>query len=350
MPDEDQNIGTTPDNTPSPESSPAEIPTETSDPSTELVQQTPAEATPLQTVGDAWNAFAKTRQESKEGFQRPQNPNQPPVKQGRDYSGLDQNEVAWFKNMGGLAFDELKPRYLEFKKLKAEHETLKQNFEQNSKSSFFEHDQAYQLTPEYQSHTANLNQLNAEASHWQAQLEAIRSGQPWQPLIQDEKGNVIIGEPQEASPRGEAVIMNALTQAHILKTDISNKLQGIQSSFKSQHQGFMSKLQEVDKYIFQGADQTVLEKAMATKLPMFPAHMHGNPLVKSLAKSLAVIDGLIIMLNEKKSAATTQTIKARTQANGGPSSGAVQPASATHGQTVGNVWDEFKKARMGGLA
>lgn len=307
--------------------------------------------TPINTVGDALKAFQSERERaalqqfpSKVPTPKPSTPNP------RDYSGLEPEEVAYFKQMGNSAFNALKPKYLEWKQLRGEVENLRKSSAETTKHSFFEHEEAYQLTPEFRSISSNLNQIQAETSHWQKQLANIRAGQPWHPIVLNEKGEPVIGEAQEAGPEGESVVLNALMQAHSIRSDLSNKLGNIQSSFTNQHKSFISNLTKIEKDIFQGADEKALSDAMNSKLPMFPQYMHGNPLVRSLAKSLAVIDGLISMLNEAKSSKATASIKAATAASAGPKGSDTMSVGVKPGETVGNVWDEFKKARVTGLA
>jgi len=351
MPDEDQNTGIT--ETAAPETEmPLETPDQTiqgeqSPPETrsdEAETQVEAPEPKANSVGAALDAFAKSKTET--GFETLAKPVTP---KARDYSDLPPEMVPLFKKMGDRSFDAFKPMYLEHQKLKKEFEALKATSEQSSKASFFDHEEAYQLSPEYKHLSQNSSLLDAEINHWQQQLVNIREGKKWQPIVLDDKGNPVIGAEEDPSPRAEAYIINGLNQAHNLKIDVNNKLQGIKGTFSAQHKGFVSGLQAVEKKVFEGADQATLEKAMATKLPLFPAYLHNRPEIRALAKALAVIDGMAMLLNEKKAAATTAGIKARTQTNGGPRGGELQPGNGK-ATSVGAVFDEFKRAKMEGVA
>lgn len=352
MPDEDQNIGTSAETAPSaaePSSTQEAAPSTETSSSQQVTEgsdeQTPAAEVKLNTVGAALDAFKKasgdqSHQQQQPSFQRPN---------ARDYSGLTAEEIPLFKKMGDVAFATLKPQYLEYKNLKVEHEKLKKQYEEGSKASFYDNEEAYQLTPEYKGLSANVNQLSAEIDHWQKQLASVRANEPWTPLVLDSKGNVVIGAPQEASPQAEATIVNQLMQGHSLKTSVADKLQQLQSNFSSQHKGFVSKISEVEAKIFEGADPKALEQAMQTKLPLFPPYLHNQPMVRTIAKLLAVNEGLIVMLNDAKAASNTNRLKANTVRAAGPNGGQVQ-VTGTKGNSVGSILDEFHKAKAMGVA
>lgn len=359
MPDEDQNIGTstevseaTPlESTQQESSSTQESPSVESQAPENTEAEAPAvSAPPLEnTIGAALDAFKKEKNTGTPQFPGKAAPAAPPVRQARDYSGLTPEEVAWFKKMDNQAFNALKPQYLEFKKLKTEHETLKQQYDSATKTTFFEQEGAYKLTPEYEHLSSNVNLLDAEISHWEEQLGRIAAGEQWIPIELDSKGNPVLGAPRDASSQAQGQVVAALTKANVLRSDISGKLSSLQDKFTTQHKGFVTKLAEVEKDIFKGGDPKALDAAMRTKLPLFPQHLHNNPLVQSLAKAAAVIEGLVLMLNQQQSAAATSTIKARTAANAGPRAGEVQPGTVK-GEKVGSILDEFHKGRAMGYA
>jgi len=316
--------------------------------------KTQVQAEPKATVRDAVKAFTDFSQKAKDGgFERlaPTKPVQPQPQHpnSRDYSGLPEDKIPLFKNMSNAAFAELKPLFLEHAKLKEENTKLKSDFDVASKSSFFENEQAYQVTPEYKQYTANISQLDAEMNHWQEQLANIREGKPWAPLVYDPQGNVVVGQERPATIRDEASIVNAMTKGHILKQDISNKLSALQNSFMTGHKSFTAKFQETVDKVFEGADKEVLDKAMQSKLSLFPSYTHGNPLVKGLATAIAVIEGMGILLEEAKASATTEKLKTRTMTSAGPSNGSMG-TGASKGEKVDDIMKEFERAKALGVA
>lgn len=362
MPDEDQNTGTSTETGTSPEQS--------SSPSTEVQSAAPetsllpdassveapdfnqnngdanqeGEATPGEKVSDALAAFQRANGNA------PAKPvghsgNQPYQKTGRDYSGLDENEVRLFKKMGDESFRILKPQYLEAKQLRAEHEKLRADMEMASKASFFEREDAYEVMPEYKHEMQNVAILDNEISHWQNQIAAIREGQDWVAIIgYDNTGRPQYSAPQKPTPQAEAQIVNAITQGHVYKSNCLSKVENLKSKFSNDYKGFVGKLKEVENNLFPGTDTKVLEQAMEKKLPLFPSYTHANPIVRSLAKALVVIDGLTMLLNEKKTANTTAALKNKTAAAAGPRGGTLAPGN-TKPQTVGAAMDEFRRMR-----
>lgn len=345
MPPEDQNTGTSPE-TPTTEQEVSSTAQDTSSVSQET--STESQSTSQDnSVGAALSAFDALRAQE----QGVQPVSSAPVQRppSRDFSDLPPEVVPWFKKMGDHAFNGLKPIYLEYLQLKKDHTDLKKQHEESSKSSFFEHENAWQLTPEFNEHVAQHNQATREINHWTEQLALIEDGQEWTPIVLDDKGNPVLGEPEPASPRAKAEVLNALLVANNYKTQSEDKITALKANFSSQHKNFAKSITDIREKVFQGADQKQLDAAMRSKLPLFPSYMHGQPLVQTLATALAVIDGLFAMLEGQKSAAVTNQIKKSTTTTAGPTNGMIRtPAKA--GETVDSVMKQFEKARALGIA
>ena len=116
-----------------------------------------------------------TKEEVKTEEQK--SPEEPPTqpgevgRPGRDYSGLSEREVQMFKGMTRTAFETLKPIYLEHKQLKDEIKTRDTRIKalEDSKetlpSSWYEHENAYVLSPEFAQLSSNLDTSQAIAKH-----------------------------------------------------------------------------------------------------------------------------------------------------------------------------------------
>lgn len=272
-----------------------------------------------------------------------------PTRPSRDLSGLDEQEAKLFKGMSNAAFAHLKPVYLEHKKLKADFEALKAQNENLSKESFYEHQDAYQLAPEYQQATQNLQIVDREVTFWKQQLAAIRNGAKWTALVgYDKDGRPQLVPDQEPTPEAEADILGAMQNAFAIKGELSNKISGLKTTFSQQHKNYLNGVASVEKEIFKGVDQETLNKAMAKKITIFPEHRRNVPEVKIIAKLLAVLDGYQLMLDEKKAAAVTAEAKTKTAINGGPTNGRLNPAMSK-GNTVDSVIKEFNDAKAKGV-
>lgn len=279
----------------------------------------------------------------------PTTPETPLHRPSRDLTGLDEQEAKLFKGMSNAAFAHLKPLYLESKKLKSDYEALKAQNENLSKESFYEHQDAYQLAPDYQHATQNLQVVDREIAFWKQQIAAIRNGTKWTALVgYDKDGKPQFAPDQEPTPEAEADILGAMQNAFAIKGELSNKVNSLKTTFSDQHKRYLSGVQSVEKEIFKGVDQETLNKAMAKKITLFPEHRRNVPEVKIIAKLLAVLDGYQLMLDEKKAAAVTAEAKTKTAINGGPTNGRLNPG-ISKGNTVASVMDEFNKAKAAGV-
>lgn len=312
-------------------------------------QETPeTQETELNTIGAALDAFEKVKSgaplavsQGAQGAQGVQGQHR-----ARDYSGLDEVEIAWFKRMGNEAYANLYPRYLESKKHKETIDRLNKELEASRGAHFFEQDGAWTLMPEYRQIEQSVNRLNAEASHWQEQLRLIEEGQEWTPLVLDPQGNVVLGAPQPASTAAKAEIMGALNKAYSYAANAQNQLQAFQGQFKEKHSNFVKSLNGLREQIFKGADLTKLEKAAAPKLEMFPAHMRTRPEVRALAEALVLIEGLTAMVNTSRANKASMQIKSNIASAAGPNGSRVAQGSGK-GETIGSVLNQFKKLKTG---
>jgi hypothetical protein len=240
--------------------------------------------------------------------------------------------------------------FLEHKTLTEENAQLKKDIITANQASTYDNPESYTLSDEYKHHTNNLSLLDAEMNHWQEQLAHIRAGEPWNPLVYNEKGVPVIGEPRDPSVRAESQVMGALMKGHTLQNNLSDKLEELKTSHSNQHKEFLNGFQKTVDELFKGAKKEDLDKAMASKLPMFPRHTHSNPLVKGLATATALIDGLIALLDEEKGKNNVASIKSRTMVNAGPSAGAINRTGNAKTASVGDALKEFEKAKALGLA
>lgn len=267
----------------------------------------------------------------------------------RDFTGLDEEEIPYFRKMGNAAFAYFKPRYLNAKTLQEENEKLKKNMEVASKASFFDHPEAYRLTPEYQDCVQQRQISSFEIDHWRQCLAAIRAGEKVSVLTgYDQQGQPIYSQPLDPDASLEADVTNALIKANANLSRAQDKAESLKTSFSAQHKTFVADMDKVRGEIFKGVDPTKLEKASKAKLSMFPAYLHGRPEIQTIASLLAVIDGYSMLLEKRRAQNVTQTAKARTATNGGPRTAKLQ-GGAGKSNTVGSVLDEFERAQQRGV-
>lgn len=276
----------------------------------------------------------------------------PPAAQApgyRDYSGLNAEDRPLFERMSNEAFSKLKPHYLESIKWKAELDQLRAENAEIKGKHFYEQDNAYQLTPEYQTISAEANFLDQEIGHWEQQRANIRAGRPWSRLVKDAQGNVVVeSNAIEVTDdnREQCVdfVNDKLNEGRGYRNEYSARLGAFHEKFKGEHGNYVKSFDAMEQKLLGGADQAKLEKAAATKMALFPKHMQGRREIKSFAKALVVIDGLLAMLSQRNGSAATQQIVAATAASAGPTGQQVQPANG-RADTVGAVQDDFERMK-----
>lgn len=272
----------------------------------------------------------------------------------RKYDGLNAEDRTIFERMSNEAYNKLYPHYLESIKWQQELAALKKEREEITGKHFYEQDNAFQLVPEYQELSSGAQQINAEVAHWQQQLDNIEQGKPWSELIMDDKGQVFVGQPKEVTQetigRAKAFVTSKLTEGFGYRNQINTQLMSFQDKFKGEHGNYLKSFDQLENKIFAGADQKKLDGAMKEKLKLFPKHMQGRREIKSFAKSLALIDGLLFMLTQKSAAANTQAIKQQTAQANGPTGESIQAPSGNGADTVGSVFDSFDRMKKSGWA
>lgn len=337
MQDEDLEAGTTDlDSTIDPVETPTEAPEEGSQETPEIVHDT----TQINPVSDALKTFEQ------ELGGAPVQPGQPqPPKLSRKYDGLDPDEIPIFKHMHNQAYNAFYPKYLESKKLKQEHEQLRQQFEEASKMHFYEQEGAWKLAPEYNDLSSHQDQISREVSYWEQQLESIKAGETWRPLHVNAEGQLYQGNPVEATPQAEAMVMSKISKGHSIINDVSNRLAQFEEGFKGKHQTFVAKLKDIEAQVVGKENLEKVSKLSEKKLAMFPRMLQGRPEVQMLAKLMVINEGLIAMLRSQKGANTSNIIKQTTSRNSSvpkpAGSGADKPG------TVGDIVNQFERAKQG---
>lgn len=253
--------------------------------------------------------------------------------QARDYSGLEPDEIRLFKAMSNEAFSKLLPIYKASKNPpeNTELKTLKEQLEAANKSRWYDHEQAYTLSPDYANVKSNLDDLSFEENYWQQQLAAAEDGKPVQFLVKkNDDGTYLTGEEQPPTPQVKAQLIAAMTRASQYKTTVSEKLQSLQASYKNNWKSYHSNLEAVDKAAFNSLDMNHpgVKTEYNNWLNKFPAETRGQLQTQMLAKSMVVIQGLIQQLNQKNVTGQVNTAVNRTAKATGPGS-ATRIASST---------------------
>lgn len=142
----------------------------------------------------------------------------------RDYTGYTPEEIEIFKQMSHPAFEFVD-------------KTLKKNKELMNRGSeqFFQHPQAFILSPDYQKTQVDLHLANREAQYWQQHLESAISGKPFKQIIGWKDGTLEpIFSDQEIVPnqRIEEACRQSLIKCNGVVDQLKSKMNGFGSEYK----------------------------------------------------------------------------------------------------------------------
>lgn len=251
-------------------------------------------------------------------------PTKPEVKskaQPRVLDDLDEPLRPVFKNMSNDSFNTLKPIILQAKKDAAKIAELNAALEDSKKGkipdSYYEHEMAYVLTPEFSELSATVDTAQNVHSHWERQLSDIRSGaESYIPLVRDAQGNIVQGQPIK-------VDKHTLTQLEGVRNEVQNfylaqkaKMDGMASSHRERVNSHKSWVNDFNAKAFPAFDTDATLKGLAADtVKTFPAIFHNNPL-------MPVVSRLMVL-----SAQLGQALKAAQTAK--PAAAKPQPSAAT---------------------
>lgn len=124
----------------------------------------------------------------------------------RDYTGFSEQEQYFLKNMSKEAYEYVAPILRERKNSGQQQQPVNQHF--------FQHPQAYVLSPEYQQLQSEVSYAQAEGRAWMNELIKAQKGEMWKPLV---GVNQQTGEFQYGPERQPTVEDIEMIRASVLK-------------------------------------------------------------------------------------------------------------------------------------
>lgn len=162
------------------------------------------------------------------------------VKEKRDYTGFDKEDVEILKKLPNIAFKHTVPA---LKKFYAERERAK-GYEQELitlkkdpsrlPETWYTHEQAYTLSPSYQKVAVNLSRAEYEMNFWEQQLIKVKSAQPWNNLTYA-NGQYGQGDDIDPSPEAEFKLQRAYNQAAQFVNKFQREIEGLQKQFTDEY-------------------------------------------------------------------------------------------------------------------
>lgn len=180
--------------------------------------------------------------------------------------GIPETAQGLFKQMANPAKEfviaELKRRGKEVEEFKAkvsELEASKQEVKDGLPQGWYEHEEAYTITPEFKQLSQTFKQVSSIEEHYRQQLIAIKEGEDWDNLVVNKDGS--IGQVKlKASPQADAFVMGKIQEAYTTRRELENKEVQMAQAFKQNaynHKAGIQKLE--DDYFPQYADRKAFE-------------------------------------------------------------------------------------------
>lgn len=252
----------------------------------------------------------------------------------RDYSDLDEAEKQIFQRMSNDAYNKLLPIYKEHKELKPKFEKLQKDASSYKDARWYDHENAYMLSPEVSNLQTQYNNLQFEEKYWQDQLAKLRAGQPANRLI-IQNNQYGAGDEMPAGGQAEAEVLSNLQKAQIYQQQIMQNMQGFAENFKGRYKTMQQQLSDYGTKLFGQLPPELDNKAKAV-LESFPAEVRGRAEYNLLSKAAVVINALMARLNE---------VERRNKVVGRTVQGPLSSQQVPGGQSSGNqdVWSEFRR-------
>lgn len=287
----------------------------------------------------------------------------------RDYTPFKtifgEESVAEFKKMGNDAFNKLKPivaKVIETEKLtKDQADEIKRLREGRVPDSYYEHEGAFTLSPEFAEASSLAFTAEQITGHWENQLNKIRAGEDsYQELTYNAQGQIALTGPIKITPQAEAKILRALSQTQNQAITLRAQLQNIQQTHVVRSQEAKTNLSNWEKQAFATFEKPEYAPMITDtiKAHLHPA-FHANPLAKSWAKMFLAASALVKKVQSAPAVVTQQ--QATVTSNGQVATNRVAAAdvraagpvaSAHAGASVKKnrddvTFDDFKNAENG---
>ncbi len=279
----------------------------------------------------------------------------------RDFTGLEgltDGEKHLLKNMSLPSFEYVKSQMVKrdtaLKESKERISALEKSVADISKekhipANWYEHEQAYVLSPEYGKSFQAKNDALQMHNYWQQQFVRVRAGEQWTDLRQgpDGKWSEVVMEP---SAQAEATLMHRVNQAAQTAANEDVKLASIQSGFKAQVEGTRNLIKSREDVVFPAftKDAKLIETSphcVSMKAALKEAALDGNPLASTLVKYHHYHMELLKDYRTLRQEVEAKKVAVTERAKGGPTSSEINRGSNTTGGKTAETYKmgTFKK-------
>lgn len=260
-------------------------------------------------------------------------------KDGRDYSDIPEEDKAVWRSMSNDSFNKLKPIYLEHQKQKIELEAKANNVQQLTKDlddarkgivkmpeNYFEHPNAFVLTPEFEriSHKSNL--ASQVFNHWRNQLKEVKGGaKDWISIKINDQGQLVADQRHEANDDTQTMLEDIIEGSKNQFYETQTELRSLAAQHKQKATEFGRDIETFEREsfpVFETNPETKknVEEAIKQIIPNLPAPLQKSAAARTIAKFIVLTNNLGALLkqaaDEKAKGIVPSTDK--TAANGKP--------------------------------
>lgn len=276
----------------------------------------------------------------------------------RDYSGIDPSLVPHFKRMGNDAFAAIKPLIIaQQEEIKKRDEEIKGLKVGKIPDSYYEHERAYMLTPEFESAATAVNEAEVVYRHWEQQLNSVREGaKTFKTIVRNQQGQLVYGQDVPADASAETKLMSLFNGAHNQLMTYNGKLAAISENYKGNYStgkqwvdninntGFSKDFND-PKSRLSVAAQEYINKTM-------PAVFRNNPLSATVARSIITMAEMYKLLVQadkalKEKAAGSKQVQTKVpKAKQQPTNNDISNDGGSNNNRAGEVtFDDFKAVK-----
>lgn len=250
--------------------------------------------------------------------------------------------------------------FAEFTKVVKERQALSEQLAEAKKGalpdSYYEHDQAYVLTPEFATASDAVSQTEQVLQHWSAQADALAGGaDTYTTLVQGANGQLVQSAPIQADRTTASQISRAVTWAQQQYMQAQAQLQAVGQVHRTRVAETKQWINNFENNAFKVFNEKPELKAVVadTKNKMLHKSLHGNPMADMFAKAVILLDYQAKALAQLQASGTQPaanpaiTPKAAAQPSAAAIAGGGAAAKPAKSEETEVTMDDFMKAKRG---
>jgi hypothetical protein len=201
----------------------------------------------------------------------------------RDYSIFPEDVRDQLKKTSNESFSFIEKTYKEYTKLQEEVKTKEESLKKIESgvlpNQWYEHPDAWQLSPQAIQSQNRLSRLEQEESFWRDQVTNIQAGERYRMLKGwNQQGQLVVGEEMEPSKQAETDLFLKLGRYQSEKNNEAVRLNSFAQNYSHQYKAFAKEAEAIlDKeWPWRNDDNHEGQKARKEFLSVLPKELHGN--------------------------------------------------------------------------